>query len=123
MQTSSSPKSPRASAARRAPSWTDVEELLGRLATTGGSLDMPPGRSGQIESYERGRRLRLDAQASSRWIAVDDIRECWSTFERLGRIRRADVLDPGRCSAFMVALFAQVPGVVTRGDDSLVLRR
>jgi hypothetical protein len=44
--------------------------------------------------------------------AVDDIRACWDTFERLGRIRREDVLEPGRCSAFMVELFAHVPGVV-----------
>jgi hypothetical protein len=48
------------------------------------------------------------------------VRTCWETFERLGRVRRGDLLEPGRCSAFMFALFAHVEGVETDGD-SLVL--
>jgi hypothetical protein len=52
---------------------------------------------------------------------VDSIHECWETFERLGRIRRRDVLDPGRCSAFMIALFRQVPGVVEQPGADLYL--
>jgi len=95
-----------------APCWSDVERVLDRLAETGEQLPSVHGTDPVIASYQRGRRLMLDSGPRSRWVAVDDIRECWETFERLGRIRREDVLEPGRCSAFMVALFAQVPGVV-----------
>ena len=56
----------------------------------------------------------LDSGLRSRWVAVDDIRACWDTFERLGRIRREDVLEPGRCSAFMVELFGTFPASSTR---------
>jgi len=94
------------------PCWADVEQLLDRLAETGERLPSAHGDGATILSYERGHRLMLDSGLRSRWVAVDDIRACWDTFERLGRIRREDVLDPGRCSAFMVELFAHVPGVV-----------
>ena len=52
------------------------------------------------------------------------MRGCWETLERLGRIKRSDVLEPGRRSAFMMALFAQVEGIRqdTRGELQLVLR-
>lgn len=96
----------------RVPCWTDVERLLDRLAETGERLPSAHGEGATILSYQRGRRLMLDSGLRSRWVAVDDIRACWDTFERLGRIRREDVLEPGRCSAFMVELFAHVPGVV-----------
>ncbi len=107
----------------RVPCWEDVEGVLTRLADTGEALPGILGATNQITSYHRGRRLMLDSTTSSRWIALDDIRECWGTFERLGRIRRQDVLDPGRCSAFMMAVFSQVPGVVeqTEGDHCLLL--
>ncbi len=60
----------------------------------------------------------LESNVGSKWLAVESIRECWETFERLGRIRRQDVLEPGRCSAFMIALFRQVPGVAEQaGED------
>jgi hypothetical protein len=94
------------------PCWADVEQLLDRLAETGERLPSAYGDGATILSYERGHRLMLDSGLRSRWVAVDDIRACWDTFERLGRICREDVLDPGRCSAFMVELFAHVPGVV-----------
>jgi hypothetical protein len=96
----------------RVPCWADVEQLLDRLAETGERLPSAHGEGATIVSYQRGRRLMLDSGLRSRWVAVDDIRACWDTFERLGRIRREDVLEPGRCSAFMVELFAHVPGVV-----------
>jgi hypothetical protein len=99
-----------------APCWEAVVEVIERLAMTGTVLPTSLGLQNQITSYQRGRRLMLDSAAGSHWVAVEDIRECWQTFERLGRIRRQDVLEPGRCSAFMVALFAQVPGVVERTD-------
>jgi len=98
------------------PRWEDVVELIERLAESGAVLPTSVGSTGQIGRYERGRRLTLDSAAGSQWVAVDDIHECWTTFERLGQIRRQDVLDPGRCSAFMMALFAQVPGVVERTE-------
>ena len=109
--------------ASRVPGWDDVEAVIERLSETGMSLPNAFGGTNLIASYRRGDRLRLESNSGSRWIAVDDIRECWKTFERLGRIRRHDVLEPGRCSAFMVALFAQVPGVVEQidSDHELVL--
>jgi hypothetical protein len=116
MGTSSKPpKSQLPAEGPRVPGWDDVEEVLDRLAKTGELLPRLPGVGSRITSYQRGRRLMVDSEGS-RWIAVEDIRACWQTFERLGRIRRQDVLDPGRCSAFMVALFAQVPGVVEQVD-------
>jgi hypothetical protein len=65
----------------------------------------------------------LQSSNGSLWLAVDSIRECWERFEELGRIRRSDVPEPGRCSGFMIALFRQVPGVAeedVRGDVYLV---
>ncbi|MGZ4357123.1 MAG: hypothetical protein ACXVRU_09970 [Gaiellaceae bacterium] len=104
------------------PCWTDVEELLERLAETGEPIPTPVAPTTRISTYERGSRVRLESDAGSNWLAVDDIRGCWETFERLGKIRRQDVLDPGRCSAFMVALFRQVPGVTERiGEDPCLL--
>jgi hypothetical protein len=35
-------------------------------------------------------------------LAAESIRECWETFELFDWIRRQEVLDPGRCSAFHV---------------------
>jgi hypothetical protein len=104
--------------AQRVPSWVDVEELLERLAETGEPIPTALAPTTRISTYHRGSRLRLESEAGSHWLAVDNIRECWETFERLGRIRRQDVLDPGRCSAFMFAVFRQVPGVVEQvGED------
>ena len=52
-----------------------------------------------------------ESERGPRWVAVNDVRACWETFERLGSVNRADLLEPGHCSAFMFALFAQVEGV------------
>jgi hypothetical protein len=60
----------------------------------------------------------LHSERGPQWIAVDDVRACWQTCERLRRIRRQDVLDPGRSSAFMVALFGRVSGVVEEIGDT-----
>jgi hypothetical protein len=99
------------------PCWVDVEELLARLADTGEPIPTALAPSTRICSYQRGDRLRLESDDGSKWLAVESIRECWETFERLGRIRQRDVLDPGRRSAFMYALFRRVPGVVEQADD------
>jgi hypothetical protein len=105
-------------ASAHAPSWADVEALLDRLAETGEVIPTTLAPTTKISTYQRGSRLRLETDSGSSWLSVESIRECWATFERLGRIRRQDVLDPGRCSAFMFALFRQVPGVVEQvGED------
>jgi hypothetical protein len=95
------------------PSWHQVEELLARLAKTRAKFSTASFPGNCISQYAPGRRLLLENDNGSRWVQVGDIRECWETFERLRRIHRRDVLDPGRCSGFMMALFAQVDGVVT----------
>ncbi len=107
------------------PDWQSVEELLADLAATGTTFSTAVSRSNRIASYERGRRLRVEREFSSNWVQIDSIRCCWETFERLGRIRRRDVLEPGRCSAFMMALFRQLPGVDEESGDEtyLVLSR
>jgi hypothetical protein len=94
------------------PSWQSVEELLTRLATTGAKFPTASSVDNWISGYQPGQRLLLENDNGSRWVRIDDIRDCWETFERLGRIHRRDVLDPGRCSGFVMALFAQVDGVV-----------
>jgi hypothetical protein len=96
------------------PSWTDVEKVLDRLAGASATIQITPTSTTTIGGYERGRRVLLQSSNGPRWLAVDSIRECWERFEELGRIRRSDVLDPGRCSGFMIALFRQVPGVTEK---------
>ena len=65
----------------------------------------------------------LESGSQSTWVQIDDVRACFETFERLGRIRRRDVLEPGRHSAFMFALFERLGGVRrdAKDDDYLVL--
>jgi hypothetical protein len=97
---------------RAEPSWHGVEELLARLAKMRTEFSTASFAENWISQYDPDRRLLLENDNGSRWVQVGDIRECWETFERLGRIHRRDVLDPGRCSGFLMALFAQVDGVV-----------
>lgn len=107
-----------------APSWQAVEELLGDLAATGTTFATTSSARNRISQYDPARRLMLETDISARWVDVASIRACWETFERLGRITRDDVLEPGRCSAFMMGLFGQLEGVETRdGSASLVLSR
>jgi hypothetical protein len=109
---------------RAEPSWRGVEELLNRLARKRTKFSTASSAGNWISQYEPGRRLLLENHNGSRWVQVGDVRDCWETFERLGRIHRRDVLDPGRCSGFMMALFAQVDGVVAgeaESGDFLVL--
>jgi len=121
--TAEHPSSPRPAkaASARPPRWEDVVELIERLVVTGAVLPTSVELRSQITSYQRGRRLMLNSEAGSHWVAYDDLHECWKTFERLGRIRRQDVLEPGRCSAFVMALFARVPGVVERTQPEHLL--
>jgi hypothetical protein len=101
--------------------WAEVEALLVRLAGSGESFSTTTSKTNRISRYEAGRRVRVETDRDSLWVNVEDIRGCWGTFERLGRIKRADVLDPGRNSAFMMALFQQVEGIRQEQEDELYL--
>jgi hypothetical protein len=105
------------------PDWDAVEELIALLAKTHATFTSTLSDENWISAYEPGRRLMLEAGSRSSWVQVEHVRTCWETFERRGRICRRDVLEPGRHSAFMIALFAQLPGVREEpGDEpSLVL--
>ncbi len=104
------------------PGWAEVEALLGKLAASGETFTTAISPANWISRYEPGRRIRLESEADSSWVDVENIRGCWETFERLGRIRRSDVLDPGRCSAFMMALFERNRGHRARGRRRAVPR-
>ena len=93
------------------PRWEDVDGLIARLYASRASFTTETSVQNSIAQYEPGVRLMHQSERGPRWVAVDDVRECWSTFERLGSVSRRDLLEPGRCSAFMFALFAQVEGV------------
>jgi hypothetical protein len=105
------------------PTWETVEDVLADLSAAKSSIAAVGGRTYRLEHYHPNWRVLSVTESRSRWVEVEDIRACWNTFEGLGRIQREDVLDPGRCSSFMMALFEQVPGVErTAGDSpSLVL--
>ena len=107
------------------PDWHAVEALLAGLAATHTPFSTVLSDSNKIASYEPGRRLRVEGDLGSNWVEVEDIKACWETFERLGRIRRRDVLEPGRCSALVMALFQQVAGIreENRGETYLLLPR
>ena len=106
-----------------APTWDAVEALLTRLAGTRESFPSVLSETNWISTYEPGGRLRFESEIGGSWVQVASVKSCWETFERLGRIRREDVLEPGRCSAFMMALFQQLPGVgeETGEETELVL--
>jgi hypothetical protein len=102
-------------------SWDDVEGLIDRLCTTHQAFTTATSAENSISQYEPGGRLLLETGRGTRWVALGDVRACWETFERLGRIRRSDLLEPGRCSAFMFALFAQVEGVEHEPNEELLV--
>jgi hypothetical protein len=103
------------------PSWDEVDRLLERLATTHGVFPTANAASNWISTYEPGRRLMVESGTQSSWVQIDHIRACWNTFEERGRICRTDVLEPGRRSAFMMALFEQLPGVRREKRDGRYL--
>jgi DNA-directed RNA polymerase subunit RPC12/RpoP len=104
------------------PSWKTVDEVLVGLAGSGATIGVAP-RTFRVAKYDAGWRILLESETTSRWVQLADLRQCWETFERLGQIVRADVLEPARCSAFVMALFRAVPGVGDPAGDatSLVL--
>ena len=98
--------------------------MLAELAETRENFTTDNSDSNWISVYEPGRRIRLETGNDSVWVDIESIRGCWETLERLGRIRRSDVLEPGRRSAFMMALFQLVEGIrqEEKGELYLVLR-
>ena len=103
------------------PEWADVEALVLDLFESRATFATTTSATNWISALEPDRRFMLETDGRSRWVQLEHVRECWETFERLGRITRGDVLEPGRCSAVMMGLFAQLPGVSVDGD-ALVLR-
>jgi hypothetical protein len=104
--------------------WDDVALTIVRLSESGEALDTVFS-NWKITSYEADWRIRIESDRGTQWVEIGDIKTCWETFERLGKIRRKDVLEPGRCSAFMMALFSRVPGVtqLEKAEPYLVLTR
>lgn len=98
------------------PGWGEVEGLIGRLCSTGTTFATATSAESSISQYEPGVRLMLESSRGTSWVAIPDVRACWEIFERLGTVSRGDLLEPGRCSAFMFALFAQVDGVESDAD-------
>jgi hypothetical protein len=107
-----------------APGWAAVEAVLAQLVRTHENFTTDNSDTNWISVYEPGRRIRLETGVDSVWVDIESIRGCWGTLERLGRIRRSDVLEPGRRSAFMMALFQQVEGIrrESKGELYLVLQ-
>jgi hypothetical protein len=103
--------------------WDDVERLIAKLVATRETFATATSAESTISQYEPGVRLMVEGERGPRWIAVDDVRGCWGTLERMGTVSRADLLEPGRCSAFMFALFAQVDGVESRADALILAGR
>jgi hypothetical protein len=110
---------------KRRSGWEGVEALLMHLASTRAVFPSATARSNWVSSYEPGRRLVVEADGRKSSVQVAHLKTCWQTFERLGRVRRRDVLEPGRCSALVMALFERVRGVQREGgeDGALVLTR
>ena len=100
------------------PDWKAVEALLSALASSRTVFPTALESANWISSYEPGRRLRLESGERSSWVQVEHIRACWDTFERRRRISRGDVVEPGRRSAFMMALFEQLPGIERKGREN-----
>jgi hypothetical protein len=98
------------------PVWDDVHSLITDLCASRASFETATSAESSISQYEPGVRLMLQTERGSKWVAVEDVRGCWETLERLGTVIREDLLEPGRCSAFMFALFAQVDGVDADAD-------
>jgi len=102
--------------------WQMVEDLLERLSADKTGFASSTSPEYRLESYAPGWRVRIESSTSSRWVDVADLRSCWETFERLGTICKKDVLEPGRASTFVMALFAQLPGTEEAADgEKLVL--
>ena len=102
--------------------WNDVERELASLAREKTRFATATATLNQISSYEPNRRIQVENEHGITWVEIESVRTCFERFESAGRIRRRDLLDPGRCSAFMFALFSRLPGVVSEDGDESALR-
>lgn len=98
--------------------WDDVVRLVHQLVETGESFSTHNSVKNRITSYDPGFRFWLETDNSVGWVVEEYVRACWETFERLGRIVRADVLDPGRRAGLMIGLFRQLDGVEAETDEN-----
>jgi hypothetical protein len=94
------------------PTWEAVETLVAKLAETGAIFATTTSDTNWISGYEPGKRFMVQTDSRSSWVQLEHLKACWETLEELGSISKADVLEPGRCSAVVMAIFGQVPGVV-----------
>jgi hypothetical protein len=101
--------------------WSDVERELERLFASGEAFETAISERTRIASYDRGHRIGVESERGLTFVGVDAIQACWATFEERGAIRRADVLEPGRSSALMMALFERVRGVRREERDEAYL--
>ena len=106
-----------------APGWEPSRALLAGAGRYDAIFATVTTESNWISLYQPGAGCGSRPTCDSTWIDIESVRGCWDTLERLGRIRRQDVLEPGPRSAFMMALFEQVEGIRqdTRGELYLVL--
>jgi hypothetical protein len=93
------------------PDWTVVEGKIEELARTQAWFPTVTGRPNRITNYEADRRVLVQTSDAQNWVQVSWIKHHWQTLISRGEVSRDDVLYPGRRSAFMLALFRQIPGV------------
>lgn len=91
--------------------WHLVERKLAELARTRAWFPTTTGKPNRIAAYEPGRRVLVETETGTNWVQVSWIMTHWETLAMKGEITRDDVLTPGRRSAFMLALFRQLPDV------------
>jgi hypothetical protein len=97
------------------PEWQDVERVIREVAKSGRTIYTVTGKPNRIVEYVPGRSVTVETKKGIDDIAIDVIRHHWTTLETKRRVRLRELLDPGRRSAFMGALFSQVPGVRVEG--------
>jgi hypothetical protein len=109
--TRSAPVRRHATTPSSSPSWNDVVQVIERFAASKDSFLTMTGKPNRIVDYQLDRRVLVETETGVNWVQIAWIKTHWETFQRKRRIQREDVLYPGRRSAFMMALFRQVPGV------------
>lgn len=93
------------------PRWNLVDRKLAELARSQAWFPTTTGKPNRIVAYDAGRRVLVETETGTNWVQLSWIITHWQTLTALGEIAPADVLRPGRRSAFMFALFRQLPGV------------
>jgi len=104
-----------------APDWSALEAVIADLARTRAVFSTETSAENWISAYTPGRRMRVEGGDRSAWVQIEHLETCWATFERMGRITRRDVLEPGRCSALVMSLFSRVSGVHEADGDEQTL--